>query len=217
MTAEFFNAVIQKVVAHENALSERTKELAVTEKSWRRGREIFQLDIHYRWSEIILDERYEQVDDSGDPYGVPGRDLRAGDRAPDAPGLESGETQTRLFDLFTPSAHTVLVSVTPESAGGLASVLAPLKDTNAELIKANVVRIVYIFAKDIGRNLVETVVTEDGKQGYIDAGGHAFVGYGIDPTSSTSTAVVVRPDGMIGAFVISAKGVEKYIRTVFSA
>lgn len=55
-----------------------------------RSRRLFQLDMNYRWSPIVLDERFEDEEKAKrqpDAYGVEGHDNRAGDRAPDASDL----------------------------------------------------------------------------------------------------------------------------------
>ena len=55
------------------------------------------------------------VDERSDAYGMRGHDVRAGDRASDAPRLVAlanvmaDETWVRLFDLFDPMLRTVLI------------------------------------------------------------------------------------------------------------
>ena len=88
-----------------------------------RRRKLFQLDLNYRWSSIVFDERFASSSAQKDAYGKLGQDLRAGDRAPDAPSLVilhskvtsigkvSGQVgaSVRLFDIFEPTVHTALV------------------------------------------------------------------------------------------------------------
>ena len=62
----------------------------------RRGTETLQLGINYRGSSAV----HEQRQAAGN--------VRAGDRAPDAPGLRHGEQACRLFDLFRGTHFTVL-------------------------------------------------------------------------------------------------------------
>lgn len=141
-----------------------------------------------------------------DAYGVPGHDVRAGDRAPDAPELVSstGET-TRLFDIFSPAAHTVLLF----SSGDLIAVqnmLGVLGTLPTHLFNVAVVDSPGRGAQSPAPGV--DFVLEDAK-------GHAKEGYGLKNTTSP-VAVLVRPDGMIGAFATSPQGVEKYLSVVFS-
>lgn len=80
--------------------------------SWFRSRKLFQLDVNYRWSTVIFDERFkdEGARKVADVYGVVGRATQAGDRAPDAPALiDASGTKTRLFDIFSLAKHAALV------------------------------------------------------------------------------------------------------------
>jgi 2-polyprenyl-6-methoxyphenol hydroxylase-like FAD-dependent oxidoreductase len=63
----------------------------------RRGREAQQLDLGYRASALSLDERQREVPD--------GAELRAGDRAPDAPCTGAGGQPVRLFTLLNSAAR----------------------------------------------------------------------------------------------------------------
>ncbi|KAK0421799.1 hypothetical protein EV421DRAFT_1915109 [Armillaria borealis] len=66
--------------------------------------------VNYRGSPIVIDE--EGTPESVDPYrSGEGGALRAGDRAPDAPGLLycPRDEKTCLFDIFRTSYHTVLI------------------------------------------------------------------------------------------------------------
>lgn len=99
---------------NNSARSEATG--ADKQSSWRRGGELHQFGVHCRWSSIVLDERTPKEDEPVDPYGrnhSPTDVVRAGERAPDAPGLAilgaaTPETTT-LFKLFDVSRHTVLI------------------------------------------------------------------------------------------------------------
>ncbi|KAF8693163.1 hypothetical protein AX14_002308 [Amanita brunnescens Koide BX004] len=83
------------------------------ENTMRRDQKMTMLGVNCRWSPIVVDEvteaepvsSYRALDEST---------LVAGDRAPDAPGLtivKAGAqvTETRFFDLFKSTCHTVLV------------------------------------------------------------------------------------------------------------
>ncbi len=47
-----------------------------------------------------------------------------------------------------------------------------------------------------------------------DASGHAFKEYGLSPDAIH--VVIVRPDGVIGAFVKGTEGVNKYFNTIMA-
>ena len=91
------------------------------EQAWHRGSELHMLGVNCRWSSIVLDERTPKESIPVDPYGVTRIDpnvslLRAGERAPDAPGLQvvgagdsDGQETTSLLDIFGPSYHTALI------------------------------------------------------------------------------------------------------------
>ena len=83
------------------------------ENAWKRGGDLHQFGVNYRWSSVVVDERTPKPKNAQDvdPYGA-GSDgtLRAGDRAPQAPGLVTASAgETSLFDLFGPGHHTVLL------------------------------------------------------------------------------------------------------------
>ena len=180
------------------------------ERGWFRGRKLFQLDLNYRWSTVVFDERFDGMEDSKDAYGVPGHDVRAGDRAPDAPALLSlpskgdGELM-RLFDIFKPSFHTVLL-FTSGNLEGATPFLARLANLPSDLFK--VLAIIRSGATLQGSLDGLDLVLEDTK-------GFAADGYGFKG-SYAPTAVLVRPDGMIGAFAVSGGGLQKYLSTVFA-
>ncbi len=181
-----------------------------------RGRKLFQLDVNYRWSPIVLDERFDEAEAAKQPnaYGTEGHEARAGDRAPDAPNLrvvkrpanegraEAGE-ETRLFDVYTPDKHTVLVFASDNGLGKTKAILSALEKYPPGLIRSALV-------------LPSTSsTTEDVSAEFIfkDAEKHTFAGYGVK--EDHLQVVVVRPDGVIGAFVEGVDGVTKYFSLVF--
>lgn len=107
------------VAKEKSTLKEEAKDDAEGEKKsgWFRWRnsalEIY--GINYRYSDIVLEERDITPQDPEDTlahayqgyegFGI----LRAGDRAPEAPGLVHEGYTTSLFSLLNPSTHTVLV------------------------------------------------------------------------------------------------------------
>jgi 2-polyprenyl-6-methoxyphenol hydroxylase-like FAD-dependent oxidoreductase len=105
----------------------------------RRDEETLQLGIHYRHGSLSRELRME-----------PGS-LRAGDRAPDAPGLRDAHREYRLFDLFR-GTHVTLLAF----GKGWDATLEPLHERYGDALK---------------------IVTID--DGMTDAEGHAAAAYGV--------------------------------------
>lgn len=192
--------MLRKVVGLYNAFAEDAHK-ALTLAA--HPTELFQLDINYRWSSILFEDRNPQTASLEElkAHAYLGWDTNicAGDRAPDAPELvvHRASESTTLFELFNPTMHTVLVF------GGLA--LFPNLDT--------------IVRSRLPVDAVQTfVVSRDGSASDIitihDKGGHAFSAYGVGTDSSVS--VIVRPDGFIGCIATSEAGVETYFNLLFS-
>jgi len=186
-----------------------------SEAAWKRGNHLKQLGINYRWSSIVLDERVgpseEKAKQPFDAYGInAGNVVRAGDRAPDAPGLvftngKDHESESIfLFRIFGPSYHTVLVFTA--SALKAQPVLEQLKSYPSDLIRP-----VVILPKDIP----DVPAIENATLVLIDASGHASAGYAI--SGEDSVIVAVRPDGVIGCIAYGLPGLITYLGTVFSA
>ncbi|EKM55694.1 uncharacterized protein PHACADRAFT_94045, partial [Phanerochaete carnosa HHB-10118-sp] len=169
---------------------------------WFRGRKLYQLDVNYRWSTIVLDERFAGGESTRVAYGEPGQDVRAGDRAPDAP-VSVGGTDTRLFDIFSPAHHTVLLFGVSEKEAEMLGVARTLPSDLVKILLVSSPGEVHVAANDVSSIVVE------------DKDGHGRRGYGLEGQAD-SVAVVVRPDGMIGAFATSAKGLERYFSLVFT-
>ena len=164
----------------------------------------------------MFDERFTHTDSQGDPYGRPSRDAQAGDRVPDSPDLQASGITTRLFDLFTPTAHTVLVFTSLSTIVEASSMLGPLKTLVSGVTGPKPINIPYIHPKGVDSDSLGEN-TSSGGQIYVDASGHAFSGFSIDPSTATPTLVIVCPDGMIGAFAASMQGVEMYVDIVFNS
>lgn len=146
-----------------------------------------QLGVNYRHSTVIFDERHTQRGEAPAPYQRTGR-LRAGDRAPDAPA-----NGRRLFSLLGVQRHTALLFCPKGEDGGL---LPRLKQ--AMNGAWDVVAILPSGSKAI----------PDAPYVFVDTDDVAFKAYevGDDPL-----AFVVRPDGMIGAVVMSEEGIKRYV------
>ncbi|KAJ7913864.1 FAD binding domain-containing protein [Mycena leptocephala] len=143
----------------------------------------------------------------GGAYGAveaaPGR-VQAGYRAPDAPGLVGAEgTVTRLFDVFGPAAHTLLI------LGGDAAMYEGVK------------RALGHWPKGTERTLLVRRAGEKGESAIVglkvlgDREGHAYAGYASGMAEGEASIVIVRPDGMIGAVVSDAEGIERYRKLIF--
>lgn len=200
----------------EAVLKKGEEDQLERDSAWFRGRKLFQLDVNYRWSTVVFDERYEGKDKQAviDAYGAKGRETRAGDRAPDAPGLvvltsDAQGTTTRLHDLFNPAKHVALVFSTPSSVKDAIALLTPLKDLGDDRLRQFL-----ILPKD---SAVDASWALSAIEVLTDSEGHAFTGYGVAPASDGAVVVVVRPDGMVGAFARTAAGVKKYMEAVFAS
>ena len=169
-----------------------------------RDERVNMLGVNYRTSPIVLDEFTHAEPVSA--YGVLDEGaLVAGDRAPDAPGLvvaptsTETEAKTRLFDVFSPTYHTVLV-FTPDVISSTDVLEASRRYPEA------VIRLVIVLPQDSGVAVAQADVV-------VDRGGHAYRGY--LTAKGEKRVVVVRPDGVVGAIVHGAEGVETYFSRIF--
>jgi hypothetical protein len=170
-------------------------------KPWTRGFVLKQLGVNYRGSPMVIDER-TSGEVGGNPYSNDDGRVCAGDRAPDAPGLIgiSGEP-TRLFNMFKPWLHTVLIF-----GDGLApSVLRTLGRYPDKTIQ---VFSIAVQGTPLAAPLNAGTVTILEDQHH-----HAYTGYAVD--KGCDTVIVVRPDGVIGAIVFGVKGLEQYFDGIF--
>jgi hypothetical protein len=188
---------------------------------WR-SKLVKQLGVNYRWSDIVIDERdITRQGPNGESarltaYGVEGAnptDVRAGDRAPDAPIADwsHGGRMTALFRLFDPSKHTALVFA-PSSANASSSSIAEVIEV-LTAFSANINT--FIIARSIDENLPAGT----GAGILVDADGDARAAYGVGKTPEAAlrpTIVIVRPDSVVGAFVFAVEGVNLYFEKVFS-
>ncbi|GAA0900788.1 FAD-dependent monooxygenase [Pseudonocardia zijingensis] len=151
-----YEAERRPVAAHVLGLSEELlrRHVEGADDAHERGPETQQLDIGYRGSPIVRDERAR-----------PGR-LHAGDRAPDGPVVDAAGRPLRLFDLFRGPHATLLVfgDPAPGTVPADARVVLPA-----------------------GRTATGTAV--------VDAQGFVAAAYDVPD----GTAVLVRPDGYVGA------------------
>ncbi|KAK0497238.1 FAD binding domain-containing protein [Armillaria luteobubalina] len=188
---------------------------------WRRGGSLLQLGVNYRWSSVVVDEQSDDEDDYSDDedefpdsYGEDlGAQLRAGDRAPDAPGMlnlaleeDKPASSKRLFELFGASHHTILVFV--RDLHRCSSILKGI----ASSCPKGLIRTVQIIRADIGRHVECGPFCAD--YTVEDTRGHAYDAYSL---TEGCCAVVVRPDGFIGAIVQDNNGLRQYFRGIFGS
>jgi hypothetical protein len=191
-----------------------------------RGRPLYMLGVNYEWSSIVLDDARERPsvqEGAANAYGAAGcagdapTDVRAGDRAPDAPGLrvarasqgrfEVGKS-TALFDVLRPDTHTVLFFASDGSqAKAIESALAVVHRQPQGTVQS--VLLVNSEATDV-RADTDLVL--------VDAEGYAFKHFYIaSGTNAGAMAVAVRPDGVVGAIVRTAESLQQYFRGIFMA
>jgi hypothetical protein len=139
--------------------------------SVRRGPETQQLGLSYRGGPLAEDKR-----DSS-------RNMRAGDRAPDAPCIDRNGRPRRLFDAFRGTHFTLL-------AFGRNAVREPVNPA---------VRLVRVSSADERAGA--------GPDDLADAGGHARAAYDVQGNE----AVLVRPDGYVGWIGDSPDELEHYL------
>ncbi|KAH8110134.1 FAD binding domain-containing protein [Phellopilus nigrolimitatus] len=181
ITTDLLNRVSRIDTKQALARAEASAASAPDDDAFTRGRKLFQLDLNYRWSTIVRDERYAEdaAKSAGDVYGIEGHDVRAGDRAPDAPGLTiltakdssaPAAPVTRLFDVFSPSTHTALV-FSPRSAGEAQPLLDALQGLQPGLFRKAL--ILSAGASHEGVPFADVDLVFEDKEG------HAFGGYGL--------------------------------------
>ncbi|KAJ7580191.1 FAD binding domain-containing protein [Mycena floridula] len=180
-------------------LDKRVMSTAKDGSNFTRGKEFKQLGVNYRGSSILVDE-FASGDDFFDPYGVSmaeGGPLRAGDRAPDAPGLLNitESKVTSLFDTFGTSYHSVLIF--SDDIKVQEDVLQVLQKYPSEIFRP-----MAICKERLGQ-----IIT------FRDIEGHAAKAYNPE---GRSMIVVVRPDGVVGAIVGGLDGLLEYLKRVFN-
>ncbi|KAG2030187.1 FAD binding domain-containing protein [Suillus americanus] len=167
---------------------------------------LFMLGINCRFSNIVLDE-----------FAIPGKPinaygildeghLEAGDRAPDAPNilqLWHGESDVKtLFSLYRPSYHTVLVFA--PSLAGAKPILGALEAYDQSVVRSAVV---------LPSSATGVTVASPADLVLVDQEGHAYSAYLME--AGQTKVFVIRPDGVIGAIVRGAEGVNKYLSGIF--
>jgi len=199
-----------------NEAIEAKQDGSTSEKAWQRGGYLNQLGINYRWSPIVVDDRYPREEQPEDPYGVNRHDsdiVRAGERAPDAPCLvvlrRSSSDQveerntTSLFSIFSLIYHTVLFFCKDiEEVGPMLSVL---RSYPASTFRSTIILPSGTHVDDIDG--VEYILA--------DEDGHAYASYAV--SSGSFAIVAVRPDGIVGGIMFSSQSLKQYLNGIFSA
>lgn len=190
-----------------------------------RLKNLLQLGVNYRWSGIVLDERHPGFDPRNGiqgAYDATRGELTAGDRAPDARELQElgaslfTDTNTRgdtggsvtLFEIFGRTAgkgmHVILVFpplFTIPSLDAAQDIFEPYECTGQASAY-------YILPR------ASSMTLDPWRRGsgkiYVDSKGHAYSAYRHGVSDSDSVYVIVRPDGIAGAFLLNLEGVADY-------
>ena len=200
--------VIAEMLNITTGILNRAQESGGIEHLMHRGQKLTMLGVNCRWSPIVIDEvtkaelvnAYRVLDETT---------LVAGDRAPDAPGLtvvKAGAqvSETRFFDLFKATYHTVLVF--GPDVGSTEDIIGVLSSYSRDII-----RVVVVLPQAAVAIESSTVASE--VDVVVDAAGHAYRAYLTE--KGEKKVVVVRPDGVAGAVVRGAEGVKAYLGKIF--
>jgi len=166
---------------------------------YHRGLKLYQLDVNCRGSPVVVDRLDKES------YKL-GNRLRAGDRAPDAPGLVPLNAglmpgTTQLFDIFASNQHTALIFVKGDE--NVKPYLELLKHCPQDTVLP-----VIVLQRGDERN-----VDVFGKTSVVrDSAGHSWKNYS---TEHGTKIAIVRPDGCVGAVGRSPGVVEEYRNLVF--
>ena len=172
------------------------------EAGWKRSGNLNQLGVNYRWSSIVVDQSTDSGRDAREAHSAYDVEadgvLRAGDRAPDAPGLvkinfdnHKSSESTRLFKLLGPTHHTVLIFA--DAADVHASLQAALARFSKEHVQA------VVLLRVGTTNTIQDVACDV----FEDCDGHAYDAY--KGAEGPNGIVVIRPDGVTGAIVKDRK------------
>ncbi|KAI6033336.1 FAD binding domain-containing protein [Pisolithus marmoratus] len=216
-------------IADDNGTSKNVK--SNLERGMRRGKNMFMLGVNYRTSPIIIDDSgvpavqlaYEEIQE-----GI----LRAGDRAPDAPGLVSyyilhgsqsavslpseRTGSTRMFDIFASTHHIVIIFTPAFVDPFVQSALATLQQVVPKELVRGVVVLPGSSSETDGNAASQTSSKENqafNVEVLVDQAGHAYRGYIVE--GQETKVVVVRPDGVVGAVVRGVTGLVQYFEGIF--
>jgi hypothetical protein len=168
-----------------------------------RSNKLLQLGVNYRWSPVVYDERFGQSSEGQqNPYGETGTKIRAGDRAPYVPDLVplEGGQETNLFELIEYSHLLLIFPGSKEVAANidLASIRSHISNGSLKAV---------FVLTDSSNPDVPSVPS------FIDEQGISLDAYGVQGAES-GTWVIIRPDGIIGAYGSSILAVKKYFTLI---
>ncbi|KAF9529786.1 FAD binding domain-containing protein [Crepidotus variabilis] len=190
------------------------------DSGWLRTEVIKQLGVNYRSSSIVIEEEEEgttKVDRKDRTFGSayhpdPSGVLHAGDRAPNAPGLMrigagSSHQETSLFKLYDPTRHSVLLFADRMDN--------QLKGSPSQLDRypRDLVRFFVIAGNGLGKETHANLIT-GGYEAYEDLQGHANNIYFANGFEKHGV-VIVRPDGVVAARLMTLSKVEDYFQGIF--
>ncbi|KAF7798988.1 hypothetical protein EIP86_010217 [Pleurotus ostreatoroseus] len=191
-------AILNKTIAQHRDTANEKPEV--------RSKIFHQLGVNCRWSSVVVDEQPEAKDVANAGAYLPEDPtvLYAGDRAPEAPGLvNTGDARaetTSLFSVYGPTHHTVLVFTTKVEEA--TSVIDVLKQYPEGIAKTAVVL----------PQRAQRFVVPGADLTLLDQVGVAYEAY--PPAGKEWPIIVVRPDGVVGAVVKGAEGVQRYFSHV---
>ena len=220
----------ERIPIIKSMIEETTRLLRKTlyndESAWKQSGTLYQLDLNYRSSPILVDERkaiedakeaeedayleeygaYEE-EESTSSEGYADEHLRAGDRAPDASGLvirapsSSAKQSCQLFQIFGAGYHTVLIFADIVNLPTVLSAIATCPKSE--------IRTVVVLDQH------QPIPPEAVKADFVvaDRDGHARTAY---CSSGTCGVIIVRPDGMVGGIARGTSGIARYFKLVFN-
>ncbi|KIK12274.1 hypothetical protein PISMIDRAFT_689608 [Pisolithus microcarpus 441] len=188
------------------------------ERAMRRNGKMYMLGVNYRTSPIVVDE-FVPTPTSGvavvqSTYGDSQEGiLRAGDRAPDAPGLMPVGAPV-CFDIFASTHHTVIMFAPALAVPVVRSVLATLDQSVPREVVRRVVVLPGSASGPDGRVEMSSEVDQAiDAEVLVGHAGHAYRGYIAE--SQEVKIIIVRPDGVVGANVRGVTGLARYLEGVF--
>jgi hypothetical protein len=166
-----------------------------------------QLGVNYRGSSIVFEEGADPIVVKYTAYSKDSITAALpGDRAPEAPNLtdiaNADNAPINLYSILSAARHSVFIfgdGYSDDALDALSEALhrQPESATYTVLLlrsQGSSSRLHGMFDRTL-----------------IDSEGHAYAGYNVDWTG----VVIIRPDGVIGARVGGAAGVEQYFKGIF--
>ena len=213
--------MLNKTTELLNHMSSQKKGGEASENKLRKA--MTQLGVNYRGSSIVYNEGAERDPATlGSGYNKESETAaQPGDRAPEAPGLVVRNTSAQaatlsLFDILTPSVHSVLIFAGNGTGSSNLDALHTLSGVIARQPEGAVRGVLIVSPESQGatagaqaNGLFEQVL--------VDRDGHAHAGYHVPVNGEKVTVVVIRPDGFIGARAHSATGIEQYFGRIFAS